>query len=154
MTLVIRNDGMDVALIHRYLSEQSYWAGGVPREVVERSIEHSLPFGAFDGDAQVGFARVITDYATFAYLADVFVLPSHQGRGIGKQLMEAVRAHPRLQGLRRWMLVTRDAHGLYEQFGFHALAAPERHMESVVRDAYSRPAEPPASPSATPAARA
>lgn len=143
MTIAIRNDGMDVALIHRYLSEESYWAGGIPRELVERSIEHSLPFGAFDGEAQVGFARVVTDFVTFAYIADVFVVPSHRGRGISKQLMAAIRAHPRLQGLRRWHLVTRDAHGLYAQFGFTPLGAPERHMESVVRDAYRRPAEPP-----------
>jgi GNAT superfamily N-acetyltransferase len=124
----IRCDRVDVELVHRYLSEESYWAKGIPRETVERSIEHSLPFSAFDGEAQVGFARVITDYATFAYLADVFVLESHRGRGISKQLMEAITTHPRLQGLRRWHLVTRDAQGLYAQFGFEPLDTPERHM--------------------------
>lgn len=124
----IRCDRTDAEVVHRYLSEESYWAKGITRELVERSIGNSLPFSAFDGDAQVGFARVITDSATFAYLADVFVLESHRGRGIAKQLMQAIVTHPRLQGLRRWHLVTRDAHGLYAQFGFEPLDAPERHM--------------------------
>lgn len=127
---------MDVDAIHRYLSEESYWAKGIPRDVVERAIAHSSCIGAFDGDVQVGFARVITDHATFAYLADVFVLPSHRGRGISKEIMSAVMNHPELRGLRRWHLVTRDAHGLYAQFGFAPLDAPERHMGLVVRDAY------------------
>lgn len=127
---------MDVDAIHRYLSEHSYWARGIPRHVVERSIAHSLCFGAFDGDAQVGFTRVITDYATFAYIADVFVLPSHRGRGISKRIMEAVMTHPELRGLRRWHLVTRDAHGLYAQFGFTPLAWPERHMGAIAKDPY------------------
>ena len=128
MTIVTDRARMDVDAIHRYLSEESYWAKGIRREVVERSIAHSLCFGAFDGEAQVGFARVITDTATFAYVADVFVLPSHRGRGIAKELMHAVRTHPDLQSLRRWHLVTRDAHGLYARFGFAPLDAPERHM--------------------------
>ena len=127
---------MDVAMIHRYLSEESYWAKGIPHEVVARSIEHSLCFGAFDGDAHVGFARVITDYATFGYLADVFVLASHRGRGVGKELMRAVKEHPDLQTLRRWHLVTRDAHALYAQFGFAPLESPERHMATAVANAY------------------
>jgi len=127
---------MDVASIHQFLSQESYWAKGVPVEVVQRAIDHSLPFGAFDGEAQVGFARVITDYATFAYLADVYVLPSHRGQGIAKQLMSAILAHPELQSLRRWHLVTRDAHGLYAQHGFEPLDAPERHMMKVRRNAY------------------
>ncbi|HEV7242114.1 MAG TPA: GNAT family N-acetyltransferase [Thermoanaerobaculia bacterium] len=127
---------MDVAAIHRYLSEESYWAKGIPRDVVERAIAHSLCVGAFDGDVQVGFTRVITDYATFAYLADVFVMPSHRGQGISKQIMSAVISHPDLQGLRRWHLVTRDAHGLYSQFGFAPLDAPERHMGMMVKSAY------------------
>jgi GNAT superfamily N-acetyltransferase len=121
-------DRVDLDVVHRYLSEESYWAKGITRELVVRSIAHSLPFSAFDGDAQVGFARVITDRTTFAYLADVFVLPSHRGRGIAKLLMEAILAHPELQGLRRWSLVTRDAHALYAQFGFTPLDLPERHM--------------------------
>jgi GNAT superfamily N-acetyltransferase len=120
---------LDIPLIHQWLATVSYWAREVPLQVVERAIANSLCFGAFDGEAQVGFARVITDYATFGYVADVFVLESHRGRGVGKELMRAIREHPELQGLRRWHLVTRDAHGLYEQFGFRPLADPERHME-------------------------
>jgi GNAT superfamily N-acetyltransferase len=119
---------MDVEAIHRFLSEETYWAGGIPRDLVARAIEHSLCFGAFDGETQVGFTRVITDFATFAYLADVFVIASHRGRGIAKKIMEAVMAHPDLQSLRRWHLVTRDAHALYAQFGFAQLETPERHM--------------------------
>lgn len=134
----------DVDLIHHYLSRESYWARNLTRDRCERSIEHSFCFAAFDGARQVGFARVITDYATFAYVADVFVVPSHRGRGISKAIMDAIRAHPELQGMRRWMLVTRDAHGLYAQYGFHALAAPERHMEILT--AYSPGADSPASP--------
>jgi GNAT superfamily N-acetyltransferase len=129
---------MDIALIHAFLSQESYWAKNVPREVVERALENSLCVGAFDDGAQVGFARVITDYATFAYIADVFVLPSHRGRGISKQIMDAIVNHPELRGLRRWHLVTRDAHGLYAQFGFTPVDVPERHMMKVVRDIYTR----------------
>jgi GNAT superfamily N-acetyltransferase len=127
---------VDVALVHRYLSEEAYWSKGIPREIVERSIAHSLPFSAYDGDAQVGFARVISDFATFAYIADVFVVASHRGRGIAKQIMTAIQGHPDLQRLRRWHLVTRDAHGLYEQYGFVPLDAPERHMQVVKNDPY------------------
>jgi GNAT superfamily N-acetyltransferase len=119
---------MDVDVIHRYLSEESYWARGIPRELVERSIEHSIPFGAFAGGAQIGFARVITDRATFAYIADVFVLPEWRGKGVSKEIMKAILTYPPLAGLRRWHLVTRDAHGLYAQFGFTPLDAPDRHM--------------------------
>ncbi len=129
---------MDVALIHDYLAHQSYWAKNIPRDVVARSIAHSLCFGAFDGDAQVGFARVITDYATFGYLADVFVLPPYRGHGIAKRIMAAVMSHPDLQGLRRWHLVTRDAHGLYAQYGFAPLDAPERHMTVTKKDIYGQ----------------
>ena len=127
---------MDVDTIHRYLSEESYWGKGIPREVVERAIANSLCFGASEKGAEVGFTRVITDFATFAYIADVFVLPSHRGRGTSKQIMQAVRSHPELQGLRRWHLVSRDAHGLYAQFGFAPLESPERHMALVVKNAY------------------
>src|SRR5262245_58630952 len=114
---------LDVDLIHRVLAE-SYWARGIPREPVERAIRGSLCFGAYEGDRQVGFARAVTDLATFAYLADVYVVDSHRGRGIGKALVAAVLAHPSLQGLRRWMLATRDAHALYARHGFTPLAAP------------------------------
>jgi GNAT superfamily N-acetyltransferase len=120
---------LDVSLVHDFLSRSSYWARGIPLEVVRRSIENSLCFGIYDDDMQVGFARLVTDRATFAYLADVFIVESHRGRGLGKLLMDAIVAHPEVQGLRRWLLGTRDAHGLYAQYGFHPLAAPERFME-------------------------
>ncbi|HEX8409075.1 MAG TPA: GNAT family N-acetyltransferase [Thermoanaerobaculia bacterium] len=139
MTIEITSDRarMDVDTIHRYLSEESYWAAGIPLEVVERSIANSLCFGAFDGRTQVGFARVITDYATFGYLADVFVVESHRRRGIAKDIMAAVMAHPELQTLRRWHLVTRDAHSLYARFGWMPLDAPERHMFITRKNAYA-----------------
>ena len=130
---------LDVTFIHRFLSEESYWAAGIPLELVRTAIENSLCFGAYDGGAQVGFARVITDYATFGYVADVFVAASHRGAGVGRELMAAITAHPALQRLRRWHLVTRDAQRLYAQFGFQPLRAPERHMEMVVLDPYRLP---------------
>jgi GNAT superfamily N-acetyltransferase len=117
---------IDVDLVHRFLAA-SYWANGRPREIVERSIEHSLCFGAYTGGRQVAFARVITDYAVHAYLADVFVVPELRGRGISKALMRSILDHPGLQGL-RWTLGTRDAHGLYAEFGFKALSNPEEMM--------------------------
>jgi len=126
---------LDLDVIHGFLTT-SYWARGVPRETVARSMEHSLCFGAFDEGRQVGFARVVSDRATFAYISDVFALESHRGSGVGKSLMAAVMSHPELQGLRRWTLFTRDAHGLYRQFGFGAAAHPERLMEVVDRDPY------------------
>jgi len=119
---------LDVDVIHRFLTE-SYWAAGVPRDVVKRSIEQSLPFGLYTENRQIGFARVITDRATFAYLADVFVLDEFRGEGLGKWLIEVVVSHPELAGLRRWMLATRDAHGLYRKSGFTELSQPERWME-------------------------
>ncbi|HEX2644399.1 MAG TPA: GNAT family N-acetyltransferase [Thermoanaerobaculia bacterium] len=119
---------LELEVIHGFLTT-SYWAKGIPRETVERSIEGSLCFGVYEGPRQVGFARVITDSATFAYLADVFILESHRGRGLSRRLMDAIVAHPSLQGLRRWMLATRDAHGLYSRYGFKPLAAPDRMME-------------------------
>jgi len=128
---------MDLDAIHAYLS-RSYWAEGVPREIVERSLLGSLAFGLFHGGAQVGLARVVTDRATFAYLCDVYVLEEHQRRGLGRRLIETVMAHPDLQGLRRFSLVTRDAHALYSTFGFSALASPGGHMEIVRPGLYSR----------------
>ena len=120
---------LDVNVIHGFLTN-CYWAKGIPREVVERSIEHALCFGIYDGKgAQVGFARVISDFATVAYVGDVFVLETHRGRGLGKWLMQCITRHPALQGLRRWILTTRDAHGLYAQVGFTPVKAPERFME-------------------------
>jgi len=127
----------DIDLIFRFLTT-CYWAEGIPRDVVEKSIRNSLCFGVFDGDKQVGFARVITDRATYAYIGDVFILESHRGRGLGKQLIQAIMEHPELQGLRRWSLVTRDAHALYEQFGFTALAHPQRYMERHDPNVYTR----------------
>lgn len=129
---------LDIALIHAFLSGESYWASGVPLEVVQRAIDHSLCFGVYEGKRQVGFARVVTDHATFAYLADVFIIDSHRGRGLSKKLMGAITTHPALQDLRRWMLVTRDAHTLYTQYGFRSLAAPDRVMERHDPDVYAR----------------
>ena len=126
---------LDLDVIHGFLST-AYWSKGVPRETVARSMEHSLCFGAFDGDRQVGFARVISDRATFAYVCDVFALESDRKRGVGKSLMAAIRTHPELRGLRRWTLATLDAHGLYRQFGFGAPAHPERQMEVLDRNPY------------------
>jgi GNAT superfamily N-acetyltransferase len=114
----------------------SYWAAGVPRAVVIRAIENCLPFGLFEGAAQIGLARVVTDRATFAYLADVFVDQAARGRGLGKWLLTTIQSHPELQGLRRWMLGTRDAHGLYAQVGFRPLAHPEIFMEIHRPDVY------------------
>lgn len=120
---------LDIPLIHQFLSQESYWAQNIPLDVVQRSIDNSLCFGMYCHDQQVGFARVITDQATFAYLADVFVLPEHRGLGLSKQLMETISNWPALQGLRRWMLATRDAHALYNQFGFMALDQPDLIMQ-------------------------
>jgi GNAT superfamily N-acetyltransferase len=120
---------LDLDVIHGFLTN-CYWAKGIPRAIVTRSIEHSLCFGVYDGSGeQVGFARVISDFATYAYIADVFVLESRRGQGLGKLLMEGITQHPNLQGLRRWNLTTLDAHGLYAQFGFTSPKWPERYME-------------------------
>jgi GNAT superfamily N-acetyltransferase len=120
---------LDVNLIYEFLSNYSYWAKGRTRTAVERSITHSLSFGLYRQAQQIGFARVVTDYATFAYLADVFVLEAERGHGLGKWLVATIVDHADLQGLRRWLLATRDAHGLYQQAGFTLLAQPERWME-------------------------
>ena len=119
---------LDVPAIHAYLSG-SYWAERVPFEVVERALRRSLCFGLYAPEGQVGLARIITDHATFAYVCDVYVLPHHRGQGLGRWLMECVLRSPQLQGLRRWMLVTRDAHGLYQQVGFRPLATPTGVLE-------------------------
>jgi GNAT superfamily N-acetyltransferase len=128
--LVVSTDParLDLDVIHGFLTT-SYWANGVARDTVARSLAHSVCFGAYDGGRQVGFARVITDHATIAYIADVFVLPAHRGRGIGQRIMRSIVEHPALQGLRRWILFTRDAHGLYRKFGFGDPRFPERLME-------------------------
>jgi len=128
---------LDRRLIQEFL-QGSYWATGIPQDVVDRSIDGALCFGLYEGDAQVGFARVITDRATFAYIADVFVLESHRRRGLALWLMKRIRAHPDLQGLRRWILMTKDAHELYRKVGFRELQDPRRCMEIVDRQVYTR----------------
>lgn len=127
---------IDVDAVHAYLTA-SYWAKGIPRETVAKSIRQSLSFGLFEGARQIGLARIISDRATFAYLCDVYVLEDYRGRGLARWLMESVVAHPDLMGLRRFVLVTRDAHGLYEKFGFTALKRPEGFMEIVQPDIYT-----------------
>ncbi|GIL05255.1 GNAT family N-acetyltransferase [Betaproteobacteria bacterium PRO7] len=133
---------IDRALVHRYLSQESYWARGIDRATLDRALDHSLCFGAFAQERQVGFARVITDRATFGYVADVFVLPEWRGRGVAQALMRAIDAYPALQRLRRMALVTRDAHGLYARCGFKPLASPERWMERHNPDVYAANADP------------
>jgi GNAT superfamily N-acetyltransferase len=130
---------MDVEAVHAYLS-RSYWARGIPTEVVSRAIRGSLCFALlYKGNEQVGFARVVTDRATFAYLADVYVLEGHRGHGLARWLIDVVLAHPDLQGLRRFLLGTRDAHGLYTKLGFTPLAHPEYFMEINRPDIYAEP---------------
>ena len=129
-------DRLDVEMIHRFLAEESYWAKTRTLEQTRTAIEHSLCYGAYHDGRQIAFARVVSDQATFAYVGDVFVLDEFRGQGIGKRLMEAIVADPRLQNLRRWVLATRDAHGLYEQFEFSGLRHPERWMEKTAPDAY------------------
>lgn len=119
---------LDLTVIHTFLAS-SYWAESIPLEVVKRSIANSLCFGIYKDNNQIGFARIITDFATFAYLADVFVLADYRGQGLSKELMRFITTHSALQGLRRWMLATKDAHKLYEQYGFRPLQTPSRIME-------------------------
>ncbi len=134
---------LDLDVIHNFLTN-CYWAKGIPRKTVETSIEHSLCFGIYDKDVrQAGFARVISDFATIAYLGDVFVLESYRGRGLSKWLMECITRHPALQNLRRWILLTRDAHGLYAKFGFTPIAKPDRYMELHRPDVYEIPGKTP-----------
>lgn len=130
----------DIGAIHAFLTGSS-WSPGIPRATVARAIAHSLCIGGYVDGAQVAFARVVTDRATFAYLADVFVLPAYRGRGIARALLETLFAHPDLQGLRRVLLATRDAHGLYARLGFTPLSAPDRFMERHTPHAYQRVGE-------------
>lgn len=127
---------LDLDIIHRFLSEDSYWAKDRRLDQTKTAIENSICFGVYDGERQIGFARVVTDRSTFAYLGDVFILEEFRGRSLGKWLMETIISHPELQGLRRWVLATRDAHGLYKQFGFSSLKFPDRWMELPAPDAY------------------
>ncbi len=131
---------LDIAAIHQYLSEESYWAKGIPYATVQKSITYSLCFGMYEAGKQIGLARLITDRTAFAYLCDVYVLPSHQGKGLGKWLMQTVHAHPDLQGLRRWMLATRDAHSLYAQFGWQQFTEEQskRFMQLLNPDVYTQ----------------
>lgn len=124
---------MDIDAIHGYLS-RAYWCEGMPRATLERAMRYSLCFGLFEAERQIGFVRVVTDYTTFAYVCNVFVLESHQRKGLGAWLMQSVMQHPDLQGLRRWHLTTRDAHPLYRKVGFTLLSKPERHMEVFTAD--------------------
>jgi len=129
---------LDVNLIHNYLSNDSYWANGIPFDTVKKSIDNAVCFGLYENDKQIGFARVVTDKATFGYLGDVFILESHRGKGLSKWLMECILKHPELQGFRRWILLTRDAQSLYEQFGFTQFHAPDRCMELWFPDVYKK----------------
>lgn len=143
----VRRDGFTISTdrarldrdaIYRYIGGESYWAAGMARGVFERSVDGSLPFGLYDeGGAQIGYARVVSDYATFAWLSDVYVLAGHRGRGLGRWLVASVMAHPRLQGLRRWMLSTRDAHAIYSEFGFGP-ADPKIIMQRIDTESYKR----------------
>jgi GNAT superfamily N-acetyltransferase len=125
---------LDLDAVHAFLERESYWARGIARGVLERAVANSLPFGVYRGAEQVGFARVISDYATYAYLNDVYILAPHRGQGLGSWLLESLLAHPDLQDLRRIMLTTRDAQELYGRFGFIPLVFPVRHMERLAPD--------------------
>lgn len=135
-TISTSRERLQLDAIHKFLSEQSYWARERTREQTATAIKNSLPFGVYKGENLIGFARVVSDRATFAYLGDVFIVDEYRGRGLSKWLMEVIIDHPELQGLRRWILATRDAHTLYEKFGFHGLVHPERWMEKPAPNAY------------------
>ena len=131
---------LDTKAIHQFLSQESYWAKGISFDIVKKSIENALCFGVYFNNEQIGFARAVTDKATFAYLADVFILPEHRGKGLAKWLMDTIHAHPDLQGLRRWVLATRDAHQLYEKFGWTHFTAEisKRFMQLHNPDVYKQ----------------
>ncbi len=131
---------IDVDAVHSFLSEHAYWCRGIPHATVVRAIERSFVVAAFDGGEQVGFARAVTDGATFAWVCDVYVLPEHRGRGLALRMLETMRTHTDLQGLRRWVLATRDAHDLYRRLGFATMPSPERWMIVDDPDVYSRKA--------------
>ncbi|MFZ1281903.1 MAG: GNAT family N-acetyltransferase [Ignavibacteriaceae bacterium] len=129
---------LDVNAIHNFLSTQSYWCQNIPIQTVIKSIDNSLNFGLYYKDKQIGYARIISDFSTMAYLADVYVLPEHRGKGLSKWMMQVIMSHPELQGLRRWMLLTADAHGLYKQFGWKEIANPDRYMELHNKNIYQK----------------
>lgn len=128
-TISTNNEHLDLAIIHNFISTQSYWGRGRRADTVKRALDHSLNFGVFNNNQQIGFARVVTDFATFAWVADVFIIEEHRRKGLAKWLMESILSHPELQGFRRWVLATKDAHELYRRFGFKELKRPERWME-------------------------
>ena len=134
-TISTDNDRLDLPLIHSFLT-RAYWSEGIPIETVRCAIEHSLSFGVYQNERQIGFARLVTDYATFAYLADVFIVEPFRGQGLSKWLLQVIMEHADLQGFRRWILATKDAHSLYRQYGFTELKWPERFMEKLVPDIY------------------
>ena len=136
-SISMEKEKMDIDLIHSFLN-RTYWAEGISKEIIRRSIEGSMCFGVLENDKQVGFARMITDKATFAYLADVFIIEEYRGRGLSKWLMQVIMSHPDLQGLRRMILATKDAHGLYKQFGFTPLINVDRWMHILDPDVYKR----------------
>jgi len=135
-TISTKPERLQVDIIHKYLSEESYWAKERSYKQTETAVKNSLPFGVYKSENLIGFARVVTDYATFAYLGDVFILEEYRGRGLSLWLMETIINHPDLQGFRRWVLATKDAHALYEKFGFEALKHPTRWMEKAAPNAY------------------
>ena len=136
-TVTTDRSRVDLDVVHGYLT-QSYWCAGIKLETVRQAVANSIPFSLLEGEKQIGYARVITDSATIAYLGDVFVLPEHQGKGLGMWLIECVMAHPDFHGLRRWILLTRDAHSLYEKYGFTPIAKPDRWMEKHDPGVYER----------------
>lgn len=135
-TISTDRERLQIEAIYKFLTEESYWAQTRTKDETIRAIKNSLPFGVYKGENQIGFARVVTDYATFAYLGDVYILKEFRGHGLSKWLMATIVDHPDLQGFRRWILATKDAHTLYEKFGFHALVHPERWMEKPAPNAY------------------
>lgn len=129
---------LDINAIHDYLSSESYWSQNIPFDIVKQSVENSIPFGVYHGQQQIGFARVITDNALFGYLADVYILTPHRGKGLSKLLMRTIMDHPVIKGLRRLLLITSDAHGLYRQFGFTEIPNPEKYMQVHIADLYTK----------------
>lgn len=127
---------LDIDSIHEFLSTKAYWCLNIPKTTVEKAVAHSLCFGVYHNEKQIGFARVISDYATIAYLGDVYILEEYRGQGLSKWLVESIMTHPELQGLRRWILLTGDAHELYRQFGWTNIADPSKWMEVHIRNVY------------------
>ena len=133
-TISTDHSTLDLRWIHNFLANDAYWSRGIPVDVFEKSVANSLCFGLYDKDQQIGFSRVVSDFSTFAYLADVFVTPEHRQQGLGKWLVESILIHPDLQGIRRWMLATSDAHDLYRKYGFTPLEHPEKMMELLAKE--------------------